>query len=146
MGDVSHFIRMDTTYMSMKSMIKVCSIAVVSLLLLFAALGPAKWQQRTGLGWQLDHLVTYFALTAIFCFAWPRPRVVGGTLMVASVVLEAAQAFTPDRTASLVAALYGSAGALAAALVADLFVRARTWLSGRAVLMPRRARPALDPG
>jgi VanZ family protein len=132
--------------MSMKSMIKVCSIAIVILLLLFAALGPARWQQRTGLGWQLDHLVTYFALTAIFCFAWPRPRLIGGTFMVASVLLEGLQALTPDRTASLVAALYGSIGALAAAVLADLFVRGRAWLNGRAVLVPQRARPALDQG
>jgi VanZ family protein len=96
-------------------MIKFCGIAVVTLLLLFAALGPAKLQQRTGLGWQLDHLVTYFALTAIFCFAWPRPRVVGGGFMVASVLLEAVQVLTPDRTADLMAALCGSLGALAAA-------------------------------
>jgi VanZ family protein len=137
---------MDPAYMSMKSMIKVCSIALVILLLLFAALGPAKWQQRTGLGWQLDHLVTYFALTAIFCFAWPQPRVVGGALMVVSVLLEALQVFTPDRTASLVAALYGSLGALAAAVFADLFVRGRAWLNGRAVLVPQRVRPALDQG
>jgi VanZ family protein len=130
----------------MKSMIKVCSIAGVILLLLFAALGPAKWQQRTGLGWQLDHLVTYFALTAIFCFAWPRPRLVGGVLMVASALLEALQLFTPDRTASLIAALYGSLGALAAALIADLFVRAGRWVNGRAVLMPQRVRPVLDQG
>jgi VanZ family protein len=132
--------------MSMKSMTKLGGIAVLILLLIFAAIGPAKWQYRTGLGWQLDHLVTYFALTAIFCFIWPRPRVVGGSLMVISVLLEAVQAFTPDRTASLVAAFYGSVGAFAAALFADLFVRARTWLNGRAVLMPQRVRPALDQG
>jgi hypothetical protein len=137
---------MDPAYMSIKSMTKLCGIAVLILLLIFAAVGPAKWQYRTGLGWQVDHLVSYFAVTAIFCWAWPRPRVVGGALMVASVLLEALQALTPDRIADLAAALYGSFGALAAALCADLCVRARTWLNGRAVLIAERVRPTLDRG
>jgi VanZ family protein len=37
--------------------------------------------------------------------------------------LEGLQAFTPDRSANLVAALYGAGGALAAALIAELFMR-----------------------
>ena len=82
--------------MSIKLMIKVCSVAVL-VLLVFVALGPAKWVPRSGLGWQIDHFVGYFAFTLMFCLAWPRPLVVGGALMVLAVLLEGLQAFTPDR-------------------------------------------------
>jgi VanZ family protein len=91
----------------------------------FAALGPAKWQVRTGLGWQFDHFLAYFAVTPIFCLSWPRPFVVGGTLMVIGSLLEALQAFTPDRMPNLAAAFWGASGALTAALIAELFIRSR---------------------
>jgi hypothetical protein len=50
---------------------KVCSGAIV-VLLVIAALGPAKWAPRTELGWQFDHFIGYFGITLFFCFAWPR--------------------------------------------------------------------------
>jgi hypothetical protein len=31
------------------------------VLLVIAALVPAKWQPRTGLGWQIEHFVGYLA-------------------------------------------------------------------------------------
>ena len=45
--------------------------------------------------------------------------------MAVSVLLEGLQAFTPDRSSNLVAAFYGAGGALAAALLAELFIRVR---------------------
>ena len=111
--------------MSIKSTtkLKICGTAALGLLLLFCALGPGKWQVRTGLGWQVDHVVGYFGFTIMFCLAWPRPFVVGGILMAAAMLLEYLQSFTPDRCCDLQAALDGAAGALAATLVADLFIR-----------------------
>ena len=47
--------------------------------------------------------------------------------MVVAGLLEGLQAFTPDRIPYLPAALYGAGGALAAALIAELFIRARSW-------------------
>jgi hypothetical protein len=44
--------------------------------------------------------------------------------MTAAFLLEGLQAFTPDRTANLVAALCGAGGVLAAALVAEMVIRA----------------------
>ncbi len=105
---------------------KVCSV-VVMVLLVIGALGPATWTPRTPLGWQVDHFLGYFAITLLVCFAWPRPPLVGGILMAAAVLLEGLQAFTPDRTANLVAALCGAGGVLVAALVAELFIRAWRW-------------------
>jgi hypothetical protein len=87
--------------MSMKSTIKVCGVAVLVLLIIFAALGPGKWQPRTGLGWQFDHIAGYFAFTSTICLIWTRPLVVGGLLMAFAVLLEALQALTPDRFADL---------------------------------------------
>ena len=74
--------------MPIKSTIKVVGATVLVLLLLFCALGPAKWQYRTGLGWQIDHVVGYFGFTLMFCLAWPRPLVVGGALMALARLLE----------------------------------------------------------
>ena len=94
---------------------KVCSGAIM-VLLVIAALGPAKWAPRTELGWQFDHFIGYFGITLFFCFAWPRPFMVGGVVMAVAALLEALQALTPDRSANLEAALWGAGGALAAAL------------------------------
>ena len=103
---------------------KFCSVAVM-VLLVIVALGPAKWQPRTGLGWQIEHFLGYFAITLMFCLAWPRPFVVGGALMAGGALLEGLQALTPDRSSNLLAAFYGAGGALAAALLAELFIRVR---------------------
>jgi VanZ family protein len=105
---------------------KVCSVAII-VLLVIAALGPAKWAPRTELGWQFDHFIGYFGITLFFCFAWPRPLVVGAIIMAVAALLEGLQALTPDRSANLEAALWGAGGALAAALVAELFVRVWRW-------------------
>ena len=105
---------------------KVLSVAIM-VLLVIGALGPANWTPRTALGWQFDHFLGYFAITLFICFAWSRPLVVGGVLTAAAFLLEGLQALTPDRTANLEAALCGAGGALAAALVAELFGRAWRW-------------------
>jgi VanZ family protein len=106
---------------------KACSAPIV-ILLVIAALGPAKWVPRSELGWQFDHFIGYFGITLFFCFAWPRPCLVGGAFMAIAALLEGLQAFTPDRTAYLPAVFYGAGGALAAALVVGLFMRAwRSW-------------------
>ena len=105
---------------------KVGSVAMM-VLLVIGALGPANWTPRTAFGWQIDHFLGYFAITLFVCFAWPRPFLVGGVLMAAAFLLEGLQAFTPDRTANLEAAFCGAGGVLAAALVAEIFIRARRW-------------------
>ncbi len=115
--------------MTINSIAKFCSVAAV-VLVVFVALGPANLAPRSELGWQFDHFAGYFALTLLVCFAWPRPFVVGVALMVLSAILESLQAFTPDRSSNLVAAFCGAAGALAAALLADLFIRARRQRAG----------------
>jgi formate hydrogenlyase subunit 3/multisubunit Na+/H+ antiporter MnhD subunit len=109
--------------------VKLGGVTVLVLLLLFAALGPGKWQYRTGLGWQTDHLVGYFVFTLGFWFAWPRPFVV-------------LQALTPDRHCDFQGALYSAAGALAAALTANLFTRALPRLNARLLLLPQVPRPS----
>ena len=108
----------------MRGFMKFCSV-VVMVRLVIIALGPAKWQPRSGFGWEIDHFVGYFAITSMFCLAWPRPFVVGGALMAGGALLEGLQAFTPDRSSNLQAAIYGAGGALAAALLAELFMRVR---------------------
>ena len=108
---------------NIRAVAKASSVPIM-VLLVIAALGPANWAPRTHLGWQFDHIVGYFAITLFFCLAWPRPRVVGGAFMVVAALLEGLQAFTPDRTAYLPAVFYGAAGALAAAVLAEFFIRA----------------------
>ena len=108
----------------LRTLAKVCAVPIV-VLLVIAALGPEKWAPRTHLGWQFDHFIGYFGITLFFCFAWPRPFVLGGAFMVLAALLEGLQAFTPDRVAYFPAILYGAGGALAAALIAQLFIL--TW-------------------
>jgi VanZ family protein len=101
-----------------------CCIAAL-VFLVFVGLGPENWQPRSGLGWEVDHFVGYFVLTLMFCFAWPRPLVVAGALIVFAAALEALQALTPDRWSNIWAVFYGACGVVAATLIADLFIRAR---------------------
>ena len=110
--------------MTIKAVAKFCSVAAIALLVV-AALGPADWAPRTPLGWQFDHFAGYFAITALVCFAWPRPFVVGVALMTFAALLEGLQAFTPDRSSNLVAVFCSIGGVLAAALLAELFIRAQ---------------------
>ena len=105
---------------------KVCSVAIL-VLLVIGALGPASWTPRTALGWQIDHFLGYFAITLVVCLAWPRPLLVGGVLVASAFLLEGLQAFSPGRSANLVAALCSAGGVLVAALVAELFIRASRW-------------------
>jgi VanZ family protein len=97
------------------------------ILLVIGALGPANWTPRTTLGWQIDHFLGYFAITLLVCFAWPRPFAVGGVLIAVAFLLEGLQAFSPGRSANLVAALCSAGGVLAAGLVAELFIRSWRW-------------------
>jgi hypothetical protein len=108
---------------SVKRILRFCSGAVL-ILLVFVALGPAKWAPRSGFGWEIDHFVGYFVITLMFCLAWPRPLIVGGALVVFAASLEALQALTPDRSSYYMAAVYSAAGVLAAALITELFIRA----------------------
>src|SRR6476620_4678430 len=87
--------------------IRIGGAAALGLLLLFAALGPAAWQVRTGLGWQFDHVIGYFGVAVLFTLTWRRPLMVGGILMASAMLLEALQALTPDRCCDLQAAVYG---------------------------------------
>jgi hypothetical protein len=102
---------------------KFCGVAVI-VLLAIVALGPAKWRPRTGLSWEIEHFVGYFVATTILLLGWPRPLLVGGALMGVAGLLESLQALTLDHTSYYVAALYGAGGALAAAVLAELFIRA----------------------
>jgi VanZ family protein len=112
--------------MTIRRILKVSSVAALALLVLFA-LGPAKWTPRSGLGFQFDHFVGYFFFTLLFCLAWSRPLVAGGALVVLAVVLENLQSFLPGRSSYFVAALYSAAGVVAAAVAAELFIRAQGW-------------------
>jgi len=98
------------------------------LLLVYAALGPAKWQLRFGLGPLIEHTLALFAIASIACAAWPRPILVGGAFMTAAPLLEVMQGLTPDRVPDLPTAACGAGGALAAALLAELSMRVRKWM------------------
>jgi VanZ family protein len=115
--------------MTIKLIAKFCSAAAL-VLLVIVALGPAKWTPRTALGWEIDHFLGYFAITLMFCLAWPRPFMVGAALMAVAALLEVLQALTPDRSSYFLAAFYGAGGVLAAALLAELVIRVRRRRSG----------------
>src|SRR5687767_7745864 len=96
--------------------IRLCGVAAIGLLV-FASLSGEAAQPRTVLGWQLEHFLGYFLATLVVCSAWPRRLLVGAVIMVLAFLLEGLQAFTPDRTPNLLAALIGAGGALVAILL-----------------------------
>ena len=120
--------------MNIKSIARFCSLAVI-VFIVITGLGPAQWQPRTSLGWELDHVVGYFVITLLVCFAWPRPLVVGPVLMVFAIALEALQSLTPDRSPNLWAALYGAAGVLVAACLVEIGIRAKRRWDNRPVVV-----------
>jgi hypothetical protein len=61
------------------------------------SLVPVAWQVRTGLHWLIEHFLAYFAVTLVFCLAWPRPFLVAACLMMVAGAMEALQGLTADR-------------------------------------------------
>ena len=105
-------------------MAKVVGLVVLGIIAI-TALGPANWQPRTELGWELDHFIGYFTITLLLCLAWPRPLRVGGGLVAFAATLESLQALTPDRSPNFFAAFYSACGVFFAVFVAELFMRVR---------------------
>ena len=87
---------------------------------LSATLVPVGWQIRLGLHWLVEHFLAYFAVTSMFCLAWPRPMAVAAVLLPVAVLLETAQGLTPDRTADLRPRSAPRPAWRSAALLADL--------------------------
>ena len=96
--------------------------ALLIVAIAVATLIPAAWQIRLGLHWLLEHFLAYFAVTTIFCLAWPRPMAVAAVLLPVAILLEAAQGLTPDRVSDLATALFAATGVATAALLADLIL------------------------
>ena len=90
-----------------------------------ATLIPAGMQIRLGLHWLVEHFLAYFAVTALFCLAWPRPMAVAAVLLPVAILLEMAQGLTPDRVPDAATALSAVTGVAVAALVVDLVIALR---------------------
>jgi hypothetical protein len=99
--------------------------AVLLAAIAVAALIPEGWQVRTGLHWLVERFLAFFAVTLVFCLAWPRPMRVAAAMLPLALPIEAAQALTPDRTADPATALMAAAGVAVAALLADLVIALR---------------------
>ena len=99
-------------------------VAIAGAVLLVAvaadSLVPVTVQIRTGLHWLIEHFLAYFALTLLFCLAWPRPFIVAATLMAFAGSIEALQGLTSDRIPDLATAFCGAAGVAVGALLASL--------------------------
>jgi hypothetical protein len=112
--------------------------AVLLAAIIMASFVPAAWQVRLGLHWLVEHFIAYFALTAIFCLAWPRPMAVAAVLVPLAALIETLQGLTSDRVPDAVTALIAASGVASAALLADLVL----WLRkgrGRARQTGRKA-------
>jgi VanZ family protein len=90
-----------------------------------AAVIPVGWQIRLGLHWLVEHFLAFFTVALVFCVASRRPMMVAAVLLPIAILIEAAQALTPDRTADLATALFAAAGVASAALFADLVLTLR---------------------
>ena len=96
--------------------------------LTLATLLPTEWIPRTGLGWEDEHFIVYFATTIVLSLASRRPYVVAIALMIFGGVLEACQGLTPDRFPDVTAALSGAVGVISAATWVIFLIRARSRL------------------
>jgi len=105
--------------------------ATAAAALTLASLLPTKWVPRTGLGWEDEHFIVYFATTMVLSLASRRPYAVAIMLMICAGVLEAAQGLTPDRVPAFIAALSGAVGVMSAAALALLLIRSRRWFQQR---------------
>jgi hypothetical protein len=110
--------------LSFSRLLKIVGVVLVAGIVV-ATLIPVGWQLRTGLHWLVEHFAIFFVTTLVFCFVWPRPMTVAAIMLPFAILIETAQALTPDRTADLPTALMASAGVASAALLADLVL----WLS-----------------
>jgi VanZ family protein len=99
--------------------------AVLLAAIAVAAVIPEGWQVRLGLHWLVEHFLAFFTVTLVFCLAWKRPMAVAAVMLPVAVLIEAAQALTPDRTADLATALFAAAGVASAALFADFVLTLR---------------------
>jgi VanZ family protein len=94
--------------------------AVVLVAVTADSLVPVSLQVRLGLHWLIEHFLAYFALTLLFCLAWPRPFIVAVALIAIAGAIEALQGLTADRIPDLATASCGAAGVLVGALLASL--------------------------
>jgi peptidoglycan/LPS O-acetylase OafA/YrhL len=103
-------------------------LAALGAAIAFAALAPPGWQIRLGLHWLTEHFLAFFGLTILACLAWPRPMAVAAVLLPFALLLEAAQALTPDRMADAATALSAAAAVACGALLMD---RVFAWRKSR---------------
>lgn len=108
--------------------------AALLVAIAIAAVIPQGWQVRLGLHWLVEHFLAFFTVTLVFCLALKRPMAVAAAMLPLAVLIEAAQALTPDRTADFATALFAASGVASAALFADLVITLRK----RAALAPPR--------
>ena len=102
--------------------------------LILATLLPTNWVPRTGLGWENEHFIVYFATTFLLSLASRKPYVVAIGLTTFAGVLEACQGLTPDRFPDLTAALSGAVGVISAASLVICVVWAKRALPIREYL------------
>jgi VanZ family protein len=112
----------------------VLSAAAIAGVIL-ATLLPTNWVPRTGLGWENEHFIVYFATTIILSLASRKPYVVAIGLTIFAGVLEACQGLTPDRFPDLTAALSGAIGVISAATLVIFIVWAKRSLPIRDYLI-----------
>jgi VanZ family protein len=105
--------------------------------LVLATFLPENWVPRTGLGWEDDHFLMYFATTTLLCIASRRPFVVAVSLIVCAGLLEVLQGLTPDRIPDVRSALAGTAGVISATTLVALV--------NAAIRKARNATPKLTP-
>jgi predicted membrane protein len=118
-----------------RSVLIALSVALL-VLIVIAALGPARSIPRTGLGWQFDHFAGYLVFTSLFCQIWRRVLMTGLSVTAFALILEICQGLTPDRNPDFMGAFYSVSGVVTAALLADVALRARKHVIGALFLRP----------
>jgi len=104
------------------SWVHLCGVVTVAVIIFASLMLPPSWQRLHTGHWAVEHFLAYLAAMWIVAFGWQRPFVVAGLLMLLAVLLEVLQSLQPNHPPNLLAALSGSGGALAAALLAKFII------------------------
>jgi VanZ family protein len=93
------------------------------IILVFLSLVPGNLEVRTGVPGELEHFAAFFITAGLFVLSYSqRHFLILGTLVAHAGLLETLQSLSPGRTANLLDACAGAAGAVLGVAAASTIV------------------------
>ena len=105
---------------------RLCGVIAVALVIFASLMLLIKLEHMRTRHWFTEHFLGYSAASLVVCLGWRHPFVIGAGLAVTAFVLEALQALSPTHSPTLISAIGGASGAVAAAGLFKLIMVARS--------------------